>query len=218
MCSIKIIKKLSPQIIKFYYNSGRNFPWRQNRTPYRVYLSEVLLQRTQASQVTPVFHALVEKYTSIYSLANNFKDASILMKSLGRFSRFKYFEKGLKYLTEHFDGQIPQSKKDLLSVPSIGPYIAAAIRIFSFDLKDTIIDTNIVRVLGRIYGLKITPETRRDKQFIELAERQVPDREIIAYSYGLLDFAFLVCHPKKPLCDLCKLISFCKYYNEHNKC
>ncbi|MEQ8191938.1 MAG: DNA glycosylase [Candidatus Eremiobacterota bacterium] len=216
---MNFIEELTPYIINFYYKSGRKFPWRDYRTPYSVYLSEILLQRTQARQVVPVFNLLIENYPDVFSLYNDFMVASNVMKSLGRFCRYEVCKHGLHYVIEKFNGNIPEDKDSLLSIPSIGTYIAAAIRIFGYGLHDTIIDTNVVRVLGRLYGLQITGEIRRKKYFIELAEKQSCCKDIVAYSYGILDFAFLICCSKKPLCDQCNFRLICKYYQKtiHSK-
>lgn len=106
-------------------------------------------------------------------------------------------------MLEQYDGEIPVEREQLLSIPGTGLYIAAAARVFGFGIKDTIIDANVVRVLGRIYGFRVNPETRRRKAFIELAARHVPEKGFVEYSYGLLDFAAEICKLGKPLCHFC---------------
>lgn len=196
-----------------YYNQyGRKFEWRNNRTPFTVYLSEILLQRTQADQVTPVYHQLVEMFDNCNSLLENFDDVKLITRSLGRFCRLDYFKSGLICIVNRYDGIIPSQREDLLSIPGIGQYICGAVRIFGHGLQDTIIDANIVRVLGRIYNLKINPETRRRKYFIELAANHVPSTNFVDYSYGILDFAAAICRARNPECIVCNLNNVCKFY------
>lgn len=198
-------------IVKYYLDSGRQFAWRENRTPWRIYLSEILLQRTKAEQAEPVFIEITKKFRDINNLFCDFASAKEIMKSLGRFCRLEPFHEGLSCLVNKYNGVIPEERKDLLAVPSIGPYIAAAIRIFGYNVRDVIIDTNVVRVLGRFYGLRITPETRRRKSFIQLAEQHVPQDNFIEYSYGILDFAAQICRSVNPKCNSCILAVYCEY-------
>lgn len=199
-------------LINYYLKNGRRYPWRDNRTPFKVYLSEMLLQRTQANQVKPVFNELIGKFNNISSLYASFEEATAIMQTLGRFCRLKYFREGLNCLMDHFDGEIPENSISLNRIPGIGPYIAATIRIFGFDINDTIIDTNVVRVIRRIYGLEIMPETRRKKSFIELARAHVPQTRFVEYSYGILDFAANICRARNPQCDECGLTRLCIFY------
>lgn len=134
-----------------------------------------------------------------------------MMHSLGRFIRLEYIRLGLDYLMEKHNGTIPFSQDELLKIPGVGPYISGAVRVFGFDLRDTIIDTNVVRVFGRIYGLEVNPETRRKKGFIKLAETHVPQKQFVEYSYGILDFAAAVCKTPKPLCLSCPISYLCSY-------
>lgn len=206
--------KISDRLISYFKEYGRVYSWRMARTPYKVYLSEMLLQRTRADQVEPVFKNLILLYPDIISLETNFEFAVTIMKPLGRFCRLDYFKKGLFCLVNDFGGMVPQSKEDLLNIPGIGHYIAAAIRIFGFGIRDVIIDTNVVRVFGRLYGLDVDPETRRNKIFIELVQQHVPEKFFVEYSYGLLDFARDICRPFKPMCSICMLGEFCRLFFE----
>ena len=196
-------EEFSQYMINYYQEYGRQYPWRENRTPYRVYLSEMLLQRTRADQVVPVYEQLVKEYPDVRSLNSDFRRVTGIMQPLGRFVRLHYFQQGLEYLVNQYNGEIPAERKKLLSIPGTGSYIAAAVRVFGFGTKDTIIDANVVRVLGRIYGLQVNPETRRRKSFVELAAKHVPEEGFVEYSYGLLDFAAEVCNGGKPLCQFC---------------
>jgi len=169
----------------------------------------MLLQRTKAEQVAPVYDHLCERYPDINSLLSNFGKVTKAMESLGRSCRLDYFEKGLHYLLDKYNGKIPFETDKLLVVPGIGRYISATIRIFGFDCIDTIIDTNVVRVISRIYGVEYGAETRRDKDFISLAKLLVPEQGVVEYSYGILDFAASVCKNRSPLCEYCPLAAYC---------
>ncbi|NSW84100.1 MAG: hypothetical protein HPY90_12660 [Syntrophothermus sp.] len=200
-------------LIQFYNECGRDYPWRNERTPFKVYLSEVLLQRTRADQVEPVFRYLATRYPDVKTLYHGFEEVKHAIQSLGRSCRLHYFKAGLEYLLDNYSGEIPSDRQKLMAVPGIGDYIAAAIRIFGFGIPDVIVDTNAVRFFCRFYGLQSTPETRRRKSFIELVTRHVSVSNCVEYSYGLLDFAARFCQPVRPLCDICALKFQCKNGN-----
>ncbi len=196
-------------LIRFYLLEGRIYPWRIDRNPFKVYISEILLQRTRADQVVPVYQQLIEKFPDTISLFADFNRAIPIMYPLGRSIRLDYFQKGLRYINEYYNGQIPFERKDLLSVPGIGPYIESAIRLFGYNIRDTIIDTNVIRVVGRFNGIEIHPEIRRKKSFISIARNSVPEEKYVEYSYGLLDFAEKICKSRNPDCNNCKLATEC---------
>jgi A/G-specific adenine glycosylase len=202
-------REISRFLIEYYRHNGRYYEWRYNRTPYSVYLSEILLQRTRADQVAPVFNNLIQHYPDLKSLASSFSAVRAAMGTLGRNVRFEPFENGLNYIIREHQGELPFESEKLLEVPGIGPYIAAAIRIFGFNIKDAIIDTNVVRVVSRLYGLDYHAETRRNKEFILLANSLVPEEGYVEYSYGILDFASAICTVAKPKCQNCNISHLC---------
>lgn len=188
--------------------------WRRERTPYKVYLSEILLQRTRANQVEPVFNHIVSVCPDVRTLYNRFEEVAHRLLSLGRRCRLEYFKAGLEYILKNYDGEIPADRNLLLAIPGIGDYIAATIRIFGYNIPDAIIDTNVVRVLCRLYGLQPDTETRRKKYFIELVRAHLPESYYAEYSYGLLDFAAEVCKPGKPGCNICGLNFVCDSFGK----
>lgn len=198
-------------LIEFYRTKGRKYSWRYDRTPYRVYLSEIFLQRTRADQVEPVFNYIVSVCPDIKTLYNKFDEVFPAMLSLGRMIRLKYFKAGLEYIVKNYDGKIPAERKLLLAIPGVGGYIAAAIRVFGYNIPDVIIDTNVVRVLSRLHGLQPHSEARRKKYFVELAAGYLPASHYMEYSYGLLDFAASICKPTKPHCNVCEINFLCNY-------
>lgn len=200
-----MIPEISDFMVRYYAAAGRRFPWRESRSPFRIYLSEILLQRTRAAQVEPVFRHLVKRYPCVTALRGDFDRASTLLAPLGRACRIDYFRQGLEYLDEKHGGEIPEEREALLAVPGIGPYIAGAVRVFGFGIPDVIVDVNVVRVLGRLHGLTVTPETRRTKEFTDLAAQHVPSDRCVEYSYGILDFGASVCRPRHPVCSVCGL-------------
>ena len=108
-----------------------------------------------------------------------------------------------------FDGKVPDTKEELLSLSSVGEYVADAILAFSFNRDVGVIDSNICRILGRLFGLKARGEARRDRQFRELLDRIVPTGEAADFNYAMFDLGSLVCTPRRPSCIMCPLIQVC---------
>ena len=173
-------------------------------------VAEIMLQRTNADQVIPVYLEFIENYESPYSYLS--VQSSNVFENLG----LKWREKVLKNLAIELTnlGFIPEEKQELLNLPGVGDYIAAAYLSLHLNIPDTIIDSNVVRLYGRLFGFKTTPETRRKKWFKELAKRMTPDNDHRLYNYGMIDLTREVCK-YKPECEVCPLQSDCVYY--HNQ-
>lgn len=135
----------------------RSFPWRTTANPYEILISEILLHRTKADQVTPVYHKFVETYPSVNALAPaSFDDILHLIASLGLPHRAKTLLEMAQQLIQRHHGEIPQIKEELLALSGVGSYIASAVLCFAFEQAKGLFDTNTVRVTGRIFGLAMT--------------------------------------------------------------
>lgn len=191
----------------------RSFPWRQSNNPYHVLIAEVMLHRTQVLQVVPIYRKFIEQYPNINSvaLASN-DDLYNALYSLGLRWRIDLIHQMADELIRRFNGEIPQGKADLLSLPGVNEYIAGAVRCFTWNLPEPLIDTNTVRVTGRLFGLEIKDSSRRNHQFRGLISTLVDPIEPAAYNYALLDLAERVCMKKRqPKCSGCPVQKFCVY-------
>ncbi len=204
-------------LIKWGKQNFRAFPWRMTRDPYKILMSEVMLHRTQAKQVVPVYEQLIQTYPDIENLlqATN-EDLHTILYSLGLNWRInRIFEMG-KNLKAHFDGIIPMDKADLLTLSGVSEYIAGAVRCFSWNLPEPLADTNTVRVTGRLFGLVIKDSSRRSRQFQVLLAAMVDPVNPRDYNYALLDLADKVCMKKqKPLCSQCPLKNVCLHFKQN---
>ena len=189
----------------------RPFPWRQTEDPYRILMAEVMLHRTQAPQVVPVYEQFIARFPDAPALAQaGTEELHEVLYSLGLRWRIDLIRDMAADLVSRFGEQIPKAKDDLLSLPGVSEYIASAVRCFAWNLPDPIIDTNTVRVVGRLFGLEIRDSSRRNRRFIELLTALVDPEEPRAYNYALLDLAALVCMKKQPpQCDRCPVALQC---------
>ncbi len=189
----------------------RSFPWRTTEDPYQILMAEVMLHRTQALQVLPVYKRFVNIYPDVASLARApSKDVQTLLFPLGLRWRIDLIEKMVQEISDRFGGQVPREKEDLLSLPGVSDYIASAVRCFAWNLSEPVIDTNTVRVVGRLFGMEIKDSSRRNRRFRELIAALVDPANPRAYNYALLDLAHLVCHKRRaPDCMRCPVREFC---------
>jgi A/G-specific adenine glycosylase len=192
----------------------RSFPWRKTNDPYKILIAEIMLQRTKAEQVLPIYESFVEKYPDLSSLSRaSESEIREEITSLGLAKRAQGLNKLVKQLLEEYSGQIPNSKDKLLNLHWVGNYIANAILCHAFGEDVPTVDANFSRVLVRVFSLKAKPPVQKDKQVWSLAEKLMP----LAKGYGrtfnlaILDLASGICTPKKPFCETCPLNAICDY-------
>lgn len=205
-------KRISSLLIKWYRNNGRKYPWRKDRTPYRILIAEIMLQRTKADQVAPVYLSFLNEFPDPERLGKASKEeiAKYFLK-LGLIRRARLVELLGKELLARFNGKIPRNRKELLSLPSVGEYMADALLCFAFDEDVAVVDSNVCRIIGRVFNLKARGEARRDPQFRQAVNKLLPRSKAKEFNWGIIDLGALVCTPQNPSCDLCPLEPWCIY-------
>lgn len=202
------------KILKWYVKHGRNYPWRKTRNAFRVLIAEIMLRRTKADQVRPVYEKVFKKYPDIKVLSKaKSKDLAKILYPLGLKWRIPVFKLIAIELMKHYKGKVPKNRNELKTLSGIGDYVAGAVLSIAFNKKEWIIDSNIVRVFKRYFGVKTSKEGRRDKHLIEMAKMYIRSRNPKKANLALLDFASLVCKPRKPEHAICPLTDACSYFN-----
>lgn len=210
-------KKINPDIfsgnlLNWWNNNKRRYPWRLTRDPYKILISEVLLHRTRADQVVPIYQEFIDRFPSITELSNaTSKEMCEILLPLGLYWRTTLLSKMVKSIVIENGGEIPSNRTELERLPGIGPYISSAIMCFAYDSPEAILDTNVVRILGRVTGVKVTDGSRRSKYFQHMAGFFLDKNKPRDFNYALLDLGALVCLPKKPLCNCCPLNYICEF-------
>ncbi len=195
-------------VIDWFLKTERDFPWRKEKTPYRVWVSEVMLQQTRASVVVSYFERWVEKFPTLKSLAEaKLEEVVKAWEGLGYYSRARNLHLGAKEVVEKYGGELPSSLEKLLSIKGIGPYTAGAILSFAFEQKAVAIDANVARVLSRFFA------THEKKEMEENLLQMLPDRNSPIAMEGLIELGALIC-TKVPKCSLCPLQEGCKALRE----
>lgn len=201
----------APKILNWYYEHQRNLPWRETRDPYKVWLSEIILQQTRVAQGMPYYLRFVEAFSTVHDLANAPEEQVLkLWQGLGYYSRARNLHTTAKMVVTDFKGEFPKTYKELKSLKGVGDYTASAIASFCFDVPEPVVDGNVYRVLSRYFDVDIPiNSTQGIKYFKELA-REVMDAENIRdYNQGIMEFGAVQCAPKKPYCLLCPLQESC---------
>jgi A/G-specific adenine glycosylase len=217
--TIESRKKVCKKILHWYYNHGKTFPWRQHRTPYNVLIAELLLHKTDSKKVETVYPIFLLRFPGIYELSlANISEIKETIQNIGLFYRAERIAKLSKDVINNFKGEIPSTKKDLESLRGVGDYIANAVLCFAFKKRVPIVDTNVIRVYERVFGIK-SKKTRphTDDAIWAFAEKMLPEKSFKEYNYALLDFASEVCKAKNPKCENCLIKANCRFYSKSLK-
>ena len=203
-------------ILDWYDINKRNLPWRLTKDPYKIWLSEVMLQQTQVSTVIPYYENWIRKFPTVDSVAKvNIDEALKMWEGLGYYKRCRNFHSAAKIIVSKHNGMIPNSYNILLSLPGVGNYVASAILSIAFNKKFAAIDTNLNRVISRILGIKKLTKwnkNRINKYATLLVEHQRPGD----VNQALMDIGSQLCTTKKALCSSCPNQNICKAFQSSN--
>jgi A/G-specific adenine glycosylase len=200
------------RLIDWQTQHGRHdLPWQRNRDPYAIWLSEIMLQQTQVSAVTPYYLRFLDRFPTLTALAASTEDEVLrLWSGLGYYSRARNLHRAAQQVTSDFEGVFPMAREVIETLPGIGRSTAAAISVFAFGAREAILDGNVKRVLSRYFAVDGFPGERNvEKSLWTLAESLLPSREIEAYTQGLMDLGATVCTRSKPQCGACPLAATC---------
>ncbi|MBH68727.1 MAG: A/G-specific adenine glycosylase [Rhodospirillaceae bacterium] len=200
-------------LLNWYASNQRKLPWRSTaekmQTPYRIWLSEIMLQQTQVATVIPYFLRFIDLWPQLQNLAEaSLEEVLTEWAGLGYYARARNMHKCAQIVTEQHDGQFPDSEAELVKLPGIGPYTAAAITAIAFDKKATPLDGNFERVTARLFGVNI-PIAEAKPLLQKLANQLTPEYRPGDYAQAVMDLGATICIPKKPKCNQCPLHAYC---------
>lgn len=208
----------SGNVLHWFDRHGRHdLPWQQQRTPYRVWLSEIMLQQTQVATVIPYFQRFVARFPSVQSLAAaSSDDVLALWSGLGYYARARNLHRAAQEIVTAHDGGLPPSIEGLAGLPGIGRSTAGAILAISRDQRHAILDGNVKRVLTRFHGIAGWPGDKKiETQLWQFAEQHTPTTRIRDYTQAIMDLGATVCTRSRPQCGECPLKKQC-YAHQHN--
>jgi A/G-specific adenine glycosylase len=203
----------SHQLVERWFEKNqRNLPWRQNRDPYRVWLSEIMLQQTQVSVVVDYFNRFIEAFPSIDSLSKASEEQVLaLWSGLGYYSRGRNLRKTAQIIAQEHYNIFPNDYDTLLRLPGIGSYTAGAILTFAFQKPAAVVDGNIARVLARLFNDQTEINSVIGKKHFEAISLQLVQKadSVLLWQEGLMELGALICKTKNPLCTMCPLQNNC---------
>ena len=205
---------ISDALLYWYASNKRDLPWRETTDPYRIWISEIILQQTRVNQGYDYYLRFIERFPSVNVLAEASEDEVLrLWQGLGYYSRARNLHKAAKQIVSNFNAVFPSNYSDILNLPGIGEYTAAAISSSAYNQPYAVVDGNVYRVLSRLFGIA-TPinSSKGKKEFSALAQELIDKQHPSTYNQAIMDFGALQCTPSSPKCKDCPMQNFCFAY------
>ncbi len=203
-------------LVEWFNKEKRDLPWRRTSDPYKIWVSEVMLQQTRVDTVIPYYNRFLEKYPTLQSLAYAPQEELLKMwEGLGYYSRARNLQAGVKEVVEKYNAKVPENRHDISKLKGIGPYTAGAILSIAYNKPEHAVDGNVMRVLSRVLHIKediALPKTR--KVFEQAVEMLIDQQHPGDFNQGLMDLGAMICTPTSPKCLLCPVREYCTAFQE----
>jgi A/G-specific adenine glycosylase len=203
-------EKIQARLLRWFAKNGRDLPWRKTRDPYKIWISEIMLQQTQVATVIPYYQRFLKSFPTVHHLAKS--DLSKVLKiweGLGYYSRARNLHRASKMILNHLNGTIPDQLKDLLNLPGIGKYTAGAILSIAYNKEAPILDGNVRRVLSRLFAVSEDPK-KTGRLLWKISEALIPKGRPNSFNQAIMDLGAMICTPKDPQCHRCPLHRHCR--------
>lgn len=210
--------KFVETILTWWNTNKRPLPWRNTKDPYIILVTEILLRKTTATQVNSIFYEFFDEYPTLKDLSHSdSKKLKKLISSLGLSNqRTEQLLKLSNVIIEMYDGNVPSNYSQLLDLPGVGRYVAGAVMCQSYYKDESMVDTNVIRVIGRYFDFKsekTDPST--DSKLWDFTKSLIPEGKCKELNLGIIDFANAICISKVPKCPICPLRIYCSYYKKN---
>ena len=202
-------------LLKWYRKSARQLPWRETSDPYKIWISEVMLQQTTVAAVIPYYERWLKKFPDIQSVARSpLQTVLKFWQGLGYYSRARNIHKTAKIITAEYGGIFPDKKDQLCQLPGLGPYTVGAVLSIAFDQRETIIDANVRRVVMRQLRIHGKATSEHDKKIIDFLLSVMPQKNNRTFNQALMELGALVCRSKNPTCLVCPVNKSCQAHRD----
>ncbi len=206
------LKGFSARLISWFDKNQRDLPWRASKDPYKIWISEIMLQQTRVEAVIDYFNRWVKKWPSVSELALASEiDVMNAWQGLGYYSRAKNILKTAKLIQTEYAGIFPSDINEVIKFPGIGRYTAGAIISLAFGKREAIVDGNVARVYARIFERsEVINEAKSQDFYYQVAKDLLPNSNMSSFNQGLMELGALICIPQTPRCHICPVVKFCK--------
>ncbi|WP_165999545.1 A/G-specific adenine glycosylase [Bacillus sp. Cs-700] len=209
-------QKFQQDLITWFKKEQRTLPWRESKDPYRVWVSEIMLQQTRVDTVIPYYERFMTLFPTVDALAEA-EEADVLKawEGLGYYSRARNLQSAVREVAESYNGIVPNQPKQISALKGVGPYTAGAILSIAYDIPEPAVDGNVMRVLSRIIGIweDIAKPSAR-KTFEEITRRIISNEDPSSFNQGMMELGAIVCTPRSPSCLLCPVQEHCRAFAE----
>ncbi|MDZ7373816.1 MAG: A/G-specific adenine glycosylase [candidate division KSB1 bacterium] len=203
---------MGKELVRWYRQHRRDLPWRAGRDPYRILVSEFMLQQTRVATVLPYFERFVARFPTVQDLASASLDEVLqVWAGLGYYRRARYLHEAARVIVQDYSGEIPGEPESLARLPGVGSYTAAAVASIAFGRATPVLDGNCVRVLCRLFRIRARPSSTRARRRLQnLARHLMGDEEPGDFNQALMELGATICLSRNPRCEACPLISWCQ--------
>lgn len=217
MSSINLNSFFVEKILLYYQQNKRNLPWRNTKDPYKIWISEIILQQTQVKQALNYYLKFIQTFPSVKALATAKEEEVLhLWQGLGYYSRARNLHLAAQQIMIEFNGRFPDNYPSILTLKGVGRYTAAAIVSIAFNQPYAVVDGNVYRVLSRFYGITIPIDTTKGKNyFFEWANQLIDKNNPSDYNQAIMEFGATCCKPIQPNCTQCYLSTHCYAWNNN---
>lgn len=208
--------ELNPEsLLRWYHTNKRNLPWRNTNDPYKIWISEVMLQQTRVDTVISYYHRFIEAFPTIYKLASADRQTVLkLWEGLGYYSRARNLHEAAKTVVSEFSGVVPDTYKEINQLKGVGPYTSAAILSIAFQKKYAVVDGNVIRVVTRYLGIEDDIRKAFTKNLVkQYVDEIIPENQPGDFNQAVMELGATVCKPANPNCSACPVSKNCVAFN-----
>jgi A/G-specific adenine glycosylase len=209
-------RSLQNKLLAWYKAAHRDLPWRRTREPYRLWVSEVMLQQTQTVKVLEYYERFLVRFPNVTALAAASQDDVLkAWEGMGYYARARNLHRAAKHICENLQGRLPRDYEQLLQIPGIGPYTAAAVASIAFNRDHAVVDGNVERVLSRWFLIQRSPKSPETKKLLQaLAQQVLVKGEARYWNQAVMELGAQICAPRAPKCEICPTRRCCRAFQE----
>lgn len=208
-------ERFESNLIDWFQDQKRDLPWRMDQDPYKIWVSEIMLQQTQVETVIPYFERFITKFPTPQDLAN--ADEQEVLKAwegLGYYSRARNLQSAVKEVSEKYEGKVPKTPELLGELKGVGPYTLGAILSIAYDMPEPAVDGNVMRVMSRVLRIEDDIAKQKTRKIFEAVLREIiSTKDPSSFNQGLMELGALICKPKNPNCSICPVQKHCRAYH-----